>query len=289
MILATHCMHVVNSDRRLATSTNSLRMKAPTGAKPGLIKTINDYRSTIMSEFSTLNLPTDRVLIGMQANWSAETKWVDRDGLPIPPTPKLVLGMRTILRRWLDNIIEHPLPDVDELNASVPKPWPTGLNGQEEPPYAMYYVVYSCDPQTGALYTFANKTLGSKIAYERLEDQVSVMRAQRGPNVVPVVLLDQLLMKTTNFGMKPRPHFKVIDFKVPPGSGAGSELPQSPTPLLSGAAGAAAAPKPDTSAALASSPSPDPEITARLTLDQMKSAKPVTVGEMINDELPNWA
>jgi len=26
-----------------------------------------------------------------------------------------------------------------------------------------------------------------------------------------------------------------------------------------------------------------------LTLDQMKSAKPVTVGEIINDELPPWA
>ena len=34
--------------------------------------------------------------------WNAEAKWIDRDGLPIPPTPKLVLGMRTILRRWLD-------------------------------------------------------------------------------------------------------------------------------------------------------------------------------------------
>src|SRR4029434_9506399 len=125
----------------------------------------------------SFNLPTDRVLIGMQANWSAETKWVDRDGLPIPSTPKLVLGMRTILRRWLDkkpiDIIEHPLPDVDELNASVPKPWPTGLNGQEEPPFAKYYVVHFCDPQTGALFTFANKTYGSKIAYERLEEQVS--------------------------------------------------------------------------------------------------------------------
>jgi hypothetical protein len=69
-------------------------------------------------------------------------------------------------------------------------------------------------------------------------------------------------------------------------------MPQSPTPPLSGATGAAGpAPKPDTSAApaLASSPSPIPETKAALTLDQMKSAKPVTVGEMINDELPPWA
>ena len=249
-----------------------------------------------MSGFFNVKLPTDRVLIGMQANWSAETKWVDRDGLPIPPTPKLVLGMRTILRRWLDkkaiDIIEHPLPDVDELNASVQKPWPTGLNGQEEPPYAVYYAVYFCDPQTGALYTYLNKTYGSKVAYERLEEQISVMRALRGTNVVPIVLLDQLLMKTTNFGMKPRPHFQIVDFKVPPGSEAGGELPQSPTPLLGGANPAATpASKPNASAAPAmmTPQPPAPETSAGLTRDQMKSAKPVTVGEMINDELPNWA
>ena len=194
-----------------------------------------------MSPLPPLNLPIDRVLLGMPAYWSAETKWVDRDGLPIPPTPKLVLRMRTILRRWLDkkpsDIIEHPLPDVDELNASVPKPWPIGLNGQEEPPYAVHYVVNFCDPQNGATYTYANKTYGSKLAYERLEEQVAVVSALRGATVVPVVLLDQAPMKTVNFGMKSRPHFKVVDFKVPPdssGDGVGQLMPQSPTPQLSG-------------------------------------------------------
>ena len=236
---------------------------------------------------------------GRQRCGIAEAKWIDRDGLPIPPTPKLVLGMRTILRRWLDkkpiDIIEHPLPDVDELNAAIPKPWPTGLNGQEEPPYAVHYVVHFCDPQTGALYTFVNKTYGSKLAYERLEEQIAVMRALRGANVVPVVLLDQAPMKTVNFGMKSRPHFKVVDFKVPPGSGGdgdGQLMPQSPTPQLSGPTGAAApAPNPAPSAAPASAspPSPAPETKAASTLDQMKSAKPVTVGEIISDELPHWA
>ncbi|QHO75966.1 hypothetical protein ACH79_28495 [Bradyrhizobium sp. CCBAU 051011] len=244
------------------------------------------------------NLPTERVLLGTTAMWNAESKWTDRDGLPIPPTPKLVIGMRRIVRRWLDHtpidITEQPLPDVDTLNAAIPKPWRPGLNGQEEPPYAVHYVVQFCDPQTGQLYTFVNKTYGSKLAYDQLEEQIAVMSALRGANVVAVVLLDQAPMKTRNYGMKLRPHFKVIDFKVPPGSGADGEqlTPQSPPPQLSGATGAAApVPKPDTSAApaLASPPSPDPETKAALTLDQMKSAKPVTVGEIINDELPPWA
>ncbi len=166
----------------------------------------------------------------------------------------------------------------------------------------MYYVVHFCDPQTGALYTFVNKTYGSKLAYERLEEQIAVMRALRGANVVPVVLLDQAPMKTVNFGMKSRPHFKVVDFKVPPGSGGERDEqlpPQSPTPQLSGPTGAAvSAPNPVPSAAPAlaapasaapASPPPVPETKAVSTLDQMKSAKPVTVGEIINDELPPWA
>ena len=165
-----------------------------------------------MSSFPIFNLPNDRVLLGTSAIWNAESKWIDRDGLPIPPTPKLVLGTRTIMRRWEGkkafDILEHPLPDVAELNASVPKPWPRGLNGQEEPPWALHYVVYFCDPLSGALYTFANKTYGSKLAYERLEEQIAVMRVLRGANVVPIVLLDQLPMKTANFGVKSRPHFQ---------------------------------------------------------------------------------
>jgi hypothetical protein len=249
-----------------------------------------------------LNLSTDRVLLGSPAMWNAEAKWIDRDGLPIPPTPKLVLGMRTVLRRWDDkkpiDITEHPLPEVDALNAAIPKPWPHGLNGQEEPPWALHYVVYFCDPQTGLLYTFINKTYGAKLCYERLEEQIAVMRALRGANVVAVVQLDQLPMKTANFGMKSRPHFKVIDFKAPSsgaGEGNGQLMPQSPTPQLSGPAGAAASapnPAPSATPAPASPPSPSSstsETRAASTLDQMKSAKPVTVAEIINDELPPWA
>ena len=105
-----------------------------------------------------------------------------------------------------------------------------------------------------------NKTYGSKLAYERLEEQIAVVRALRGANVVPVVLLDQAPMKTVNFGMKSRPHFKVVDFKVPPGSGGdgdGQLMPQSPTPQLSGPTGAAApAPNPAPSAAPASASPP---------------------------------
>jgi hypothetical protein len=158
----------------------------------------------------------------------------------------------------------------------------------------VYYVVQFCDPQTGALYTFANKTYGAKLAYDRLEEQVSVVRMLRGANVAPVVVLDQLPMKTTNFGLKSRPHFQVIDFKVLPGSGSdadGQPTPQSPTPqlALAGAAALGQVPAASVPSASASSLSPILTTKAASTLDEMKSAKPVSMSEMIADELPPWA
>jgi hypothetical protein len=245
-------------------------------------------REATVNNLAQLNLPTDRVLFGTAAMWTAETKWIDRDRLPIPLTPKLVLGMRTILRRWLDrkpiDITEHPLPNVDALNAAIPRPWPAGLNGREEPPYAVHYVVYFCDLQDGAPYTFVNKTYGAKLACEQLKEKITVMRALRGAQVVPVVQLDQLPMKTENYGTKWRPHFHVVDWKVPASADGNSDaqLPSQP-PQLS----ATPAPKPAASAAPAATfPLSRPATRTASALDQMKSPKPVTTGEIINDEVP---
>ena len=247
---------------------------------------------------TAFSLPTDRVLIGVPANWNAETKWVDRDTLPIPSTEQeLVFGMRKVIRGWFDkrpvDILEHL--DVDKENAKIPRPWPAGLNGQEEPPFAVHYVVYFCNSQ-GSIYTFCNKTFGAKIAYERLEEQIAVVSGLRKMRVAPVILLEQRPMPTRNFGLKARPHFNVVDWKELDGDSADDNaqqsMPQAPAPQLSGPAGAAApAPQPTQSVAPATAPQSPPasETKAVSTLDQMKSAKPVTVGDIINDELPPWA
>ena len=68
----------------------------------------------------------------------------------------------------------------DRTNAEIPKPWPVGLNGQEQPPWALYFCVYFCDPNTGSLYTWANRTWGSQLCYRALEEKTMVMRALRG-------------------------------------------------------------------------------------------------------------
>ena len=78
-------------------------------------------------------LSSDRVTRGTIARWSANGGWVDRDGLPLP-TPMLVIGYTTVLRRWKDKrpeyITEQPLPNPDELNAAIPvAEWEIGLDG----------------------------------------------------------------------------------------------------------------------------------------------------------------
>ena len=173
------------------------------------------------------NLPINRVLLGTAAMWNAEAKWHDRDGLPIPPTPKLVLGMRTILRRWVDKKPSTSLSTRCPMSTrSTRRSRSRGRPGstvRKTPPWALHYVVYFCDPQTGSLYTFVQQD-------RRREDRLRAcwksrsrsMRALRGANVVPVVHLDQRQMKTKNFGMKSRPHFKVVEWKVLGGDGADS-------------------------------------------------------------------
>src|SRR5262245_12667802 len=90
-------------------------------------------------------LSSDRVTRGTVARWSETTGWVDRDGLPLP-SPMLVIGYITILRRWNDHrpedITEHPLPDPAVLNAAIPvKEWEIGLNGQPQEPWKLTYIV----------------------------------------------------------------------------------------------------------------------------------------------------
>src|SRR5262249_9423206 len=80
-------------------------------------------------------LPGDRTR-RTPARWSANTGWVDRDGLPLAPE-MLVIGHEIVLRSWQNKrpeyITEHPLPNVDDLNAAIPiDQWELGLDGKTQ-------------------------------------------------------------------------------------------------------------------------------------------------------------
>ena len=158
-----------------------------------------------------LGLSSDRVTRGTPGRWAEITGWVDRDGLPIP-SPVMIVGYITILRRWKDNkpedITEHPLPDPEELNATIPQSeWDIGLDGKPRKPWARTYVIYMVNLKNGALFTYANSTFGAMQCYTNLEEQVAVMRMLRGEHVYPIANLDRRPMKTA-FGMKTRPHLE---------------------------------------------------------------------------------
>jgi hypothetical protein len=148
--------------------------------------------------------------------------WSAKDGTEFPPKAQLIaLSTAEALQRWENGqpaetvmkVRGEPLPDLDELNANVPKKkWEKGLDGNARPPWVHQYIAYLLDPRDASVFTFVNGTMGARIAVERLKDKVRMMRMLRGNKLVPVVELGAKPMKT-QFGTKQRPDFVIIDWR----------------------------------------------------------------------------
>jgi hypothetical protein len=111
---------------------------------------------------------------------------------------------------------------------------------------------------------------------------------------MPIINLTERTMKT-NFGMGMRPHFEIIGWKTPGEDAA--VLAKPTTPQLSSPAAAAENPPASASAAATSAPTPasgatrprqakPPVNLSAETLAAMCDIKPVTTGEILNDEIP---
>ena len=141
-----------------------------------------------------------------------------RDGTAIPPDQAfLILGARPILQRWEQRIpveenVEQPLPDVEQLNDEIPKDqWELDDNGKPKAPWSPAWAVYLLDPKDAQIYTHINGTKGQKVAYETLRSKIEWMRALRGELVLPIVTLgDELFSKQFR---KYRPEFVIIDWR----------------------------------------------------------------------------
>ena len=239
-------------------------------------------------------LPGDRFLRGTFAKWNETSGWT-ADGLPLPQT-MLVFDYTTVLQKWRNGHAEvkttHPLPDPNELNAKIPmSEWELDLNGKPTPPWKLNYVVYLVDGTiTGAIFTFSNHTYGAKIMYERLEEQIAMTRMLRGEYVFPIVRLEKRPMPT-RYGLKTRPHLQPIHWRAPGGgSKPTSVTPQ--TPKIGGPTTPTTASTPTTPTTPAASGTPPvapAAATASSILDHTQPVKPVTVAELIADELPPWA
>jgi hypothetical protein len=144
--------------------------------------------------------------------------WSAKDGSALP-RPVIAVATKEVVQCWkggmpTQTITTLPLPDVNELNAKVPKEsWEEGLDGAPRPPWVRQYLVYLLDPQTAGVFTYINGTTGARIAVRELRDKVQMMRALRCAHVVPLVELSAKPMKT-RFGTKQRPFFKIIDWRI---------------------------------------------------------------------------
>jgi hypothetical protein len=229
--------------------------------------------------------------------------WIDRDGLK-PPSPLVVLAVDEALQKWKDNkpetIHDKPLPDPEQLNAAIPQSeWERDrLSGNLREPWEHVVIVLMVDPNTGKSYRYTAATTGAHIAYDELKEAVITMRALRGENVIPVVNLTERPWGT-NWGMRKRPDFVIIGWKIV-GGGAQAVPAKPPAPQLPGpTAGSVETPAAPSVAPSAAPPpisdpaqpyyqaKPKPPVKpANETLDAMGDVKPVTMGEFIKDEVP---
>jgi hypothetical protein len=191
--------HSVRKIELQSNATNDMRRDDE--ARPGAIDT------------------SDRLIHGSLLK-CVDGRWTS-EGVEVTGSQLLALHCVKALQRWeaqkpIETIVEAPdaaLPDVEELNAAIPREtWEDGLDGKPKPPWQLQYVVFLLDISDASLCTFANSTVGAKLAYERLTDRVSWMRSLRGANVLPLVQLDAKPMKTKT-GPKQRPEFTIIDWR----------------------------------------------------------------------------
>jgi hypothetical protein len=156
-------------------------------------------------------------------------------GMPIDdPYRPIALDVAHTYTRWqnqsvIDEIADKPLPDLDELNAAIPKEeWELDMDGKPRPPWSNTFKIFFLDTATGERSIYATSTIGGKIAWGRLVDKTQWMRRLRGENVVARVELDVAPMKT-RFGMKKRPDFKILEWVD---LNSGTPLPAADAPQL---------------------------------------------------------
>jgi hypothetical protein len=197
-----------------------------------------------------------------------DARWSARDGTVLVPNGTyLGLGTTEVLQRFEDGLPAKPilkepgkdLPDVDELNAKIPKEeWEDGLDGNPRPPWQHVWIAYLIRVSDAMMFTFLNSTTGARMAVQKLASQVNNMRVFRGTNVVPIVKLSAKPMQT-KFGEKMRPSFEIVDWRELAGA---DEIHHQPAQQIE------AKPEADTTSSMIG-----------------KSVKPVTIKEELNDEI----
>jgi hypothetical protein len=220
--------------------------------------------------------------------------WSRKDG-DDPPTDRdlLVDGFDEIIQRWenkkpVETLIlslDGPLPNVDAMNAAIPKEqWEKiGSGGELSAPCQHSAVIYVVDPVTAESYTIANSTWGMWICYEDIVDRIKTMCRLRGGMVKPIVRLSRRKMKTTH-GVKQRPHLEVVRWVK---FGNPTEAVTPPTqPALPAPSTQPATPVLEAKPATQAPATPPAKVAPSPPVDFGEPVEPVTLGEEMNDEIP---
>jgi hypothetical protein len=234
-----------------------------------------------------------RLIRGIRVSWNRTQHWHDRDGVAVPSEMFLV-SVREFLQRWKDGrpeiIDAKPLPRADDLNSAIPvSDWQIGIDGQPTPPWQHTVAFYFINLASGETYTFASSTVGAHIAYDRICDAVTNMRALRGAKVSPLVHLSERPMKT-NFGPRTRPHLEIVGWKYP-----GEDLSPAPQPdpTPPSTASPSTVPPPTSQPTQPMSnptprqPKPSVNVRGNGTLAAMGDVDPVSMAEELNDKI-HW-
>lgn len=220
------------------------------------------------------------ILKFVDGRWSCE-------GQAVPLGKQLfVAGMTRCLQRWQDGELvgqeeekpDTPLADPDELNEKIAETeWEEDLAGNPRPPWARYFVAYLVSPDDASEFTTINCTTGMRIAWERLHDRIDRMRWMKGADVVPLIALQALPMKTS-FGEKQRPEFAVVDWREIGGGQTVLPPPTTPPALPNNSAA-------DVSAKDAEREPAKPKKSVKKQPVPGKPVKPPTLKEELNDEI----
>jgi hypothetical protein len=100
-----------------------------------------------------------------------------------------------------------PQPHVDE------KDWPLDFNGKPAHPWKLTRYLYLLDCKTGEISTFWSGTIGGRVAFDALSQQVKVTRGAQ-PGAIPIIALEYAQMPTQFGSKKPRPHFRIVGYKL---------------------------------------------------------------------------
>ena len=159
-------------------------------------------------------------------------------------------------------------------------------------------IVCSIDPNTGKSTNTPRRPAALTSLMTSSKKQSSPCGRCAALTVIPVVHLSERPFKT-NYGMRKRPYFDIIGWKTPGGDDAKAVPAKPPTPQLPSPAVAQTPPTtPTAPAAATSTPTSDlvepyqakpkpPVKLASETLNAMGDVKPVTIGEILDDEV-SW-